>query len=165
MRPRTYGLTDTLDFGKYKGQTVAAIAMENPDYLLWALREVERFHLSTEDQLTVQESKYLKDCLEAGISPDPETATEANAPMSIPPAYTMTSTIGFGKYKGSTVQDVYNKNARYLSWLLDNVQRFTVSSELEQMIRTAAAEEEFERVAEASINAPDSFEFPDDYHN
>lgn len=35
-----------LDFGKYKGITVAAVFQENPGYVLWALVNIDKFYLS-----------------------------------------------------------------------------------------------------------------------
>jgi hypothetical protein len=41
-----YGVTTTLDFGKYKGYSVGNILEMDPAYILWASQNVETFRLT-----------------------------------------------------------------------------------------------------------------------
>jgi len=43
---KVYGITTTLDFGKYKGYTVGNILELDPDYLIWAMGAVKEFKLT-----------------------------------------------------------------------------------------------------------------------
>lgn len=45
---RVFGLTDTLTFGKHKGQTVQEVVRINPNYLTWAINNIEWFDLDAE---------------------------------------------------------------------------------------------------------------------
>lgn len=48
--------------------------------------------------------------------------------------YLMNSEFSFGKYKGSTVEDVLHDNYEYIIWLLDNVEWFKVSEEVYEIL-------------------------------
>jgi hypothetical protein len=55
---KKFSRDDFIYFGKYKGDTVAKIAVENPSYLLWANKIVDGFKLD-DDAL-----KYVNEMME-----------------------------------------------------------------------------------------------------
>ena len=50
----------------------------------------------------------------------------------------------FGKYKGKTIEEVFEKDALYLAWCLDNIDSFRMSEEDEERIDDKADEEDME---------------------
>lgn len=40
------GLQDRLDFGKHRGKTLEEVIEEDPRYIRWALREIDRFDIT-----------------------------------------------------------------------------------------------------------------------
>lgn len=62
---KVYGLLDDMPFGKYKGTELRQVIEDDPDYISWALSNVEWFALST----TAEEyfSNYLLDKEDADI--------------------------------------------------------------------------------------------------
>ena len=44
----TFKLKDKLTFGKYKGQSVDEVIDNDPDYLAWAVEEIDWFKLDEE---------------------------------------------------------------------------------------------------------------------
>ena len=62
---KSYGLSDVIPFGKYKGKEVKDVVSENPQWILWAEDNVKGFTVShrafkmAEDNLSEQiEEKY-----------------------------------------------------------------------------------------------------------
>ena len=43
---KVYGITTTLDFGKYEGYTVGNILELDPEYILWASQYVSQFKMT-----------------------------------------------------------------------------------------------------------------------
>jgi hypothetical protein len=53
--------------------------------------------------------------------------------------YDLDTEIDFGKYKGRTVEDVLNEDAKYLLWAMENVDRFEVDAAIQDAITRAAS--------------------------
>ncbi len=56
-----YSLKAPLNFGKYKGDTVQEIINNDPDYLAWAIDEIEGFELDEEAELKMEYSLNYDD--------------------------------------------------------------------------------------------------------
>jgi hypothetical protein len=63
---------------------------------------------------------------------EPEAKTEAKIMM-----YDLDTKLGFGKYKGLTVEQILEHDPSYLLWLLENVERFEVDHVLQDTIMKA----------------------------
>jgi len=61
--------------------------------------------------------------------------------------------LNFGKYKGETIKYVYERDASYLQWCLENIERFKLSEKETSLIEEKAEMEEWDR-----------FEDNDDYY-
>ena len=53
--------------------------------------------------------------------------------------------LNFGKYKGETIEEVYEKDASYLQWCLENIERFNLSDKETALIEEKAEMEEWDR--------------------
>jgi len=53
--------------------------------------------------------------------------------------------LNFGKYKGHTIEEVYEMDASYLKWCLENIERFTLPEKFIQLIEEKAEMEEWDR--------------------
>jgi hypothetical protein len=51
--------------------------------------------------------------------------------------YDLDTILGFGKYKGYTVEQILEQDPSYLFWLLENVERFEVDHALHDAILRA----------------------------
>ena len=56
--------------------------------------------------------------------------------------------LNFGKYKGETVEEVYQKDASYLQWCLENIERFNLSDKEVDLIEAKAEMEEWDRFSD-----------------
>jgi hypothetical protein len=52
--------------------------------------------------------------------------------------YDLDTPLQFGKYRGTTVEDVLDSDPAYLLWCLENVERFEVDKTLQDAITQAA---------------------------
>jgi hypothetical protein len=55
-QPKVYKLTDVLPFGKYQRQMLRAIAIQDPDYLLY-MKANHKLHLDVEVTAFIQQMK------------------------------------------------------------------------------------------------------------
>ena len=53
--------------------------------------------------------------------------------------------LNFGKYKGDTIREVYERDASYLQWCLENIERFKLSDKETVLIEEKAEMEEWDR--------------------
>lgn len=51
----TFKLKDKLTFGKYKGQSVDEVIDNDPDYLVWAVEEIDWFELDEETEKELED--------------------------------------------------------------------------------------------------------------
>jgi hypothetical protein len=52
--------------------------------------------------------------------------------------YDLDTPLGFGKYKGRTVEDVLEEDPHYLLWALENVEQFDADKAVQDAIERAA---------------------------
>lgn len=52
--------------------------------------------------------------------------------------YDLDTPLGFGKYKGRTVEDVLDEDPHYLLWALENVEQFDADKAVQDAIERAA---------------------------
>jgi hypothetical protein len=52
MKTKEFSLSDKLTFGKYKGYTIEDVLEDDPNYLEWAIDEIEWFEL---DEIATKE--------------------------------------------------------------------------------------------------------------
>jgi uncharacterized protein (DUF3820 family) len=104
-----HGPEFTLQFGKYKGETIAEVYIKDPQYILWLTNSDRYFRIDinalkefvkNDEQLQIKSKTGIKDASK-------ET--------------TIDDTITFGKYKGLTYRDVYDKDPNYINWALENI--------------------------------------------
>ena len=50
----------TFTFGKYKGEAVVSVIEKDPDYVLWAVRNIDFFDLQGEEYLRLSGAFYEK---------------------------------------------------------------------------------------------------------
>lgn len=74
-----YGLNDQLAFGKHKGQTIRVVLQQHSDYLLWALKNVNRFAINDEawDYAISINAEF------SALRPKPKTATTVSVVESL----------------------------------------------------------------------------------
>jgi len=51
-----YGLYTSLDFGKWEGWLVQAVITRDPDWLWWALEDVDGFRLTPEAEAELEDA-------------------------------------------------------------------------------------------------------------
>lgn len=56
MKKFIYGMEHTISFGKYKGMSISELCAKDPDYILWALREVSGFFVAEDVYKLCQEN-------------------------------------------------------------------------------------------------------------
>lgn len=54
----TYDLDTCLLFGKYKGYTIQEIIKKDPEYLAWAIDEIDGFELTNEADIVLDDAIY-----------------------------------------------------------------------------------------------------------
>ena len=64
---KVYGITTTLDFGKYKGYTVGNILELDPDYLIWAMGAVKEFKLTYSNRKLLMDYSRKKTLFDSGF--------------------------------------------------------------------------------------------------
>lgn len=58
---KAYGLGDVLKFGKHKGHNIQHVMQEDPQWLYWAIDNVEGFQLSNEAFNSMPPQEDLED--------------------------------------------------------------------------------------------------------
>ena len=102
-----YELNDVLEFGKHKGKTLLEVIHNDFGWVRWALKSSEHFFCNIET--VIEERKKTIKVLQPN------------------------DVISFGKYKGQTIRYIYDNDANYLSWLMENTDDFIINiSELEK---------------------------------
>lgn len=84
-------LDDVFTFGKYKDKTIREVVDIDWQYVKWAIVDSRRLLADVDTIVEYHKSKLKK------LQPD--------------------DVITFGKYKGRTMQEIYNDDSQYLSWL------------------------------------------------
>ena len=97
---KVLGLDDIIDFGKYKGRKLGDIVISDWQYIKWAVLGSQRLFVDVEEVIAYH---------------------EANTPKLAPSDKMM-----FGKYKGRTLQEVFEEDQQYLRWLEDNNNSFRI---------------------------------------
>ena len=100
---KVYGLDDILEFGKHKGEKLKDILKDDTQWVEWAINNSEHFFCDIEECAEVF-SKNIKQ-----LQPD--------------------DIIPFGKYKGKTVNYVFENDFQYLIWLSENARDFEIDYE------------------------------------
>lgn len=88
---KVLGLDDVFTFGKYKNKTIREVIDADWNYVKWAIIESQRL-LADIDSIIEYHRSNLKT-----LQPD--------------------DLITFGKYRGKTLQSVYNDDVQYLKWM------------------------------------------------
>jgi uncharacterized protein (DUF3820 family) len=94
------GLDDVIDFGKYKGKKLREVIVSDWQYIKWAILGSQRLFVDVEEIIAYH---------------------EANTPKLAPADKMM-----FGKYKGRTLQEVFEEDQQYLRWLEENNSSFRI---------------------------------------
>ena len=89
-----------LNFGKYKGRKLGDIVISDWQYIKWAVLGSQRLFVDVEEIIAYH---------------------EANTPKLTPSDKMM-----FGKYKGRTLQEVFEEDQQYLRWLEENNNSFRI---------------------------------------
>lgn len=90
-----------ITFGKYRGEQASAIAASDTQYLRWVVKNME---------LRAEDRAYLATLL----APYPEVVVEKKPLTS---RIDENGVLTIGKYKGNTIEEIYKKDAQYVSWL------------------------------------------------
>lgn len=56
---KRYGISDTINFGKYKGDTIEKVLEKDPKYLLWAVEHIEWFELNDDVLEAIDDAQHL----------------------------------------------------------------------------------------------------------
>ena len=107
-------IDEILPFGMHKGKSITDIYKEDPKYNFWLL-ESDPYYKIDFTALT-------------GIDFNDEQALEKfnNEINRVFPKATIEDTISFGKYKGLTYKDIYEKDPKYIDWFLRNNQTLRI---------------------------------------
>ena len=97
------GIDDIITFGKYKGNTIKEVISKDWQYIKWAVLDSQRL-LANIDEIREYHNSIKKELQPEDI-------------------------ITFGKYKGQTLKDIYEKDVQYLKWLSDNNPDFCIDWE------------------------------------
>ena len=92
------GLYDIIDFGKHKGKLLIDVIHEDWKWVKWAIHECDRFFCDIDDV----DQERQKDIVV--LTPDDK--------------------LGFGKYAGKAIKEIYKIDPNYLSWMLENTEDF-----------------------------------------
>jgi len=92
---KIYGLQDELDFGKHKGETVEEVVHSDFAWIKWAIVNSDHFLCDVEEII----EEHQKD-------------VKALQPNDI---------LAFGKYKGLSLKEAFDKDEKYVLWLAHNV--------------------------------------------
>lgn len=99
---------ELMQFGKYKGQTIADIYEKDPKYLFWLVDNDPYYKI---DFPTLM-----------GVNPnEKDTSEQFNKKVNeIFPKVKVEDTITFGKYRGFTYRAIFEKDPQYIYWFLQN---------------------------------------------
>ena len=92
---KIYGLQDELDFGKHKGKTVKEVVHSDFAWIKWAIVNSDHF-LCDVEEIIEEHQKDIK-----ALQPD--------------------DILAFGKYKGLSLKEAFDKDEKYVLWLSHNV--------------------------------------------
>lgn len=99
---------EVIPFGKHKGETFGEVYAKDPKYIYW-LGDSDPYFKIDFSSLT-------------GIDPK-EPDAEAKFKKELDRVFPKTKVedkITFGKYKGQTYKEVYEKDSQYITWFLNN---------------------------------------------
>jgi len=101
---------DVLKFGQHKGETIADVYKKDAKYIFWLLESDPYYKIDFHALL--------------GIDPEDEKAQEKfeRELERIFPKVKVEDAISFGKYKGQTYKEVFEKDPQYIKWFLRNNQ-------------------------------------------
>lgn len=103
---KVYGIDDKLEFGKHKGKPLFEVVHCDWKWVRWAISESEHFFCDIDEVLKEREKDIRI------LKPDDK--------------------LGFGKYNGKTIQEVFSIDPNYLMWLNENSEDFVIDlSELD----------------------------------
>lgn len=103
---KVYGIDDKLEFGKHKGKPLFEVVHCDWKWVRWAISESEHFFCDIDEVLKEREKDIRT------LKPDDK--------------------LGFGKYNGKTIQEVFSIDPNYLMWLNENSEDFVIDlSELD----------------------------------
>lgn len=103
---------EVLPFGKYKGETIADVYKKDANYVYWLADSDPYFRIDF--------------CTLNGISDKDKHIKEIECVF---PKTKVEDVISFGKYKGLTFKDVFNKDPQYIEWFLRNNQTIDIDCE------------------------------------
>lgn len=104
---KIYGLEDKLEFGKHKGKTLKDIIHSDWNWINWAINCSDHFFCDIED---VEKERSIDIKI---LKPNDR--------------------LSFGKYKGKTIQEIFDIDTNYLSWLNNNSNDFII--DLSELIK------------------------------
>jgi len=106
---KVYGLDDSLEFGKHKGELLIDVIHNDWKWVEWAISESEHFFCDI-NAVAGERKRTIK-----RLHPD--------------------DILTFGKYRGQTVRDVFENDANYIAWLIANSIDFVIElDELKHLI-------------------------------
>lgn len=108
---------EVLPFGKHKGETIGEVYEKDPKYVFW---------LADSDPYYRIDFAAL-----AGIDPKAADAKEKFKKEldRVYPKTKVEDKITFGKYKGQTYKEVYEKDSQYINWFLSNNRNIDIDFE------------------------------------
>lgn len=109
-------LNDKIYFGKYREEKVKTILKDDPDYLKWALENVENFNL-TKDLKEKLKNKDNKLGLNAKLSFGKHKGKKVIDIIKNEPDYIELHKEKFNKEAINTLKSIDNKNFEHLAWL------------------------------------------------
>jgi len=108
-----------IPFGKHKGMKLSEAPV---DYVRWLAEETKNADLKAAAQAYLESIEGDNASASAAQAPaakaDPAAAPAAKAPAA--PANSGDPEIGFGKYKGKRLSEVFAEDQSYVSWLSEN---------------------------------------------
>lgn len=106
---KVYELNDVLTFGMHKGKTLLEVVHEDYGWVEWAIINSEYFFCNIE-AVAKERDKTIK-------------------------KYKLNDVLTFGKYKGNSLRYIYENDANYFLWLIENAKDFFIDkSDLEKLI-------------------------------
>lgn len=104
----THTPNETLPFGQYKGETIAEVYKKDPKYVFWLAGSDPYFKIDFAALTGINtEDKFALEKIKKEIE-------------RISPKVKAEDIVTFGKYKGLTYIDIYNKDPQYIHWFLQN---------------------------------------------
>lgn len=116
-KPKILSLNEKIGFGKYVGCTVSEVAKRDPKYLKW-LETNTNWELSKETKTLLRKKVKLDNPIRAF---DKDTPIEPGMQ------------IGFGKYKGETIDSLIYSAPGYVKWLYESA-GYTFSVTLKRVL-------------------------------